>query len=103
LGEVRCLFDVASLNNKNKGGFIGRIWVEDQDYHVVRFNGSFGESLLISNYFNFDSWRTNVTSNLWLPAFVYTRAGLIRERPGCRQRCVDGDPNQQRKSEDASF
>ena len=80
LGEVRCLvFDVAPLDNKNKGGFIGRIWVEDQDYHIVRFNGSYGESLLISKYFNFDSWRTNVASNLWLPAFVYTEQGNVHD------------------------
>ena len=80
LGEVRCLvFDVSPLNNKDKGGFIGRIWVEDQDYHIVRFNGSYGESLLVSDYFNFDSWRTNVASNLWLPAFVYTEQGNVHD------------------------
>jgi hypothetical protein len=80
LGEVRCLvFDVAPLKNKDKGGFVGRIWVEDQDYHIVRFNGSYGEALLISKYFNFDSWRTNVTGNLWLPAFVYTEQGNVHD------------------------
>ena len=41
LGEVRCLtFDVDPLKNAGKGRFAGRIWVEDQDYHIVRFNGS---------------------------------------------------------------
>src|SRR5207302_10756887 len=34
LGEVRCLvFDVDPLNKKDKGRFVGRIWVEDQDFH----------------------------------------------------------------------
>jgi hypothetical protein len=78
LGEVRCLvFDIGPLRQKEKGRFVGRIWVEDQDYHIVRFNGSYGPSFLLSNYFNFDSWRTNVGSNLWLPVFVYTEQGNV--------------------------
>ena len=76
LGEVRCLvFDVQPLPNSGKGRFVGRIWVEDQDYHIVRLNGAYGGSSLTSGYFNFDSWRTNVGKNLWLPAFVYTEEG----------------------------
>src|SRR5690349_6210954 len=40
LGEVRCLvFDVTLLEKSGKGRFLGRIWVEDQDYNIVRFNG----------------------------------------------------------------
>jgi Peptidase family M48 len=78
LGEVRCLvFDVDPLPRSGKGRFVGRIWVEDQDYHIVRFNGAYGGSSLISNYFNFDSWRTNVGNNLWLPTFVYSEEGSV--------------------------
>jgi hypothetical protein len=80
LGEVRCLvFDVDPLPKSGKGRFVGRIWVEDQDYHIVRFNGAYGGSSLISNYFNFDSWRTNVGNNLWLPTFVYSEEGSVRD------------------------
>ena len=80
LGEVRCLvFDVSPVKKSDKGRFVGRIWVEDQDYHIVRFNGSYGESFLLSSYFNFDSWRTNVGTNLWLPAFVYTEQGNVHD------------------------
>src|SRR5215467_9118763 len=81
LGEVRCLvFDVEPLRNSGKGRFVGRIWVEDQDYHIVRFNGAFGGSSLTSGYFSFDSWRTNVGKNLWLPAFVYSAEGGVNDR-----------------------
>ena len=45
----------------------------------MRFNGSYGESRLVSNYFNFDSWRANVAGNLWLPAFVYTEQGNVHD------------------------
>ena len=81
LGEVRCLvFDVDPLPNSGKGRFVGRIWVEDRDYHIVRFNGAYGGSSLVSNYFNFDSWRTNVEKNLWLPAFIYSEQGSVNNK-----------------------
>jgi hypothetical protein len=73
LGEVRCLvFDVTPLKKNDKGRFLGRVWVEDQDYNVVRFNGAYGGGGHTSWYFHFDSWRSNVQKGLWLPAFVYS-------------------------------
>ena len=73
LGEVRCLvFDVTPLPRSGKGRFLGRIWVEDQDYNVVRFNGAYGGGGHTSWYFHFDSWRTNVQPGLWMPSFVYS-------------------------------
>ena len=78
LGEVRCLiFDVDPLPNAGKGRFAGRIWVEDQDYHIVRFNGSYGGSSKTSYYFNFDSWRENSGKNEWLPCFIYSEEGNV--------------------------
>ena len=73
LGEVRCLvFDVTPLEKTGKGRFLGRIWVEDQEYNVVRFNGAYGGGGHTSFYFHFDSWRANVQPGMWLPAFVYS-------------------------------
>src|ERR1700736_2859233 len=73
LGEVRCLvFDVTPTEKSNRGRFRGRIWVEDQDYHIVRFNGSYNGNGHSSWYFHFDSWRTNVQPGLWMPTFVYS-------------------------------
>ncbi len=80
LGEVRCLvFDVDPLPKAGKGRFVGRIWVEDQDYHIVRFNGAYGGSSLTSYYFNFDSWRMNAGKNQWLPAYIYSEEGGVRD------------------------
>jgi len=74
LGEVRCLvFDVTPSEKGNHGRFVGRIWVEDQEYHIVRFNGGYGGNGHSSWYFHFDSWRTNVQPGLWLPTFVYSQ------------------------------
>src|SRR4030095_11387249 len=76
LGEVRCLiFDVDPLPKTGKGRFAGRIWVEDQDYHIVRFNGAYGGSSRGSYYFNFDSWRVNSGKNEWCSAFIYSAGG----------------------------
>ena len=73
LGEVRCLvFDVTPIEKNNHGRFLGRIWVEDQDYHIVRFNGAYSGNGHSSWYFHFDSWRTNVQPAMWLPTFVYS-------------------------------
>lgn len=73
LGEVRTLvFDVTPLPKAGKGRFMGRIWVEDQDFHIVRFNGAYGGSSRTNYYFHFDSWRVNTGPNLWLPAFIYS-------------------------------
>src|SRR5882672_9552075 len=73
LGEVRTLvFDVTPTAKSGKGRFMGRIWVEDQDFHIVRFNGAYSGSSRTNYYFHFDSWRVNSGPNLWLPAFIYS-------------------------------
>jgi hypothetical protein len=72
LGEVRCLvFDVAPRDKKAAGRFIGRIWVEDRENHIVRFNGTYTNSSNTRIYFHFDSWRILVESGVWAPAFIY--------------------------------
>jgi len=73
LGEVRCLvFDVTPQEKSGKGRFLGRIWVEDQDYNIVRFNGAYSGNGHSSWWFHFDSWRTNVQPGMWMPSFVYS-------------------------------
>src|SRR5713226_620718 len=45
LGDLRCLaFDVAPKDKKAAGKFVGRIWLEDQEYRIVRFNGTYSGS-----------------------------------------------------------
>jgi Peptidase family M48 len=73
LGDVRCLvFDVIPLPKSGKGRFTGRIWVEDQDYTIARFNGTYVPRTSSSYYFHFDSWRVNAGPGLWLPAYIYS-------------------------------
>ena len=73
LGTVPTMvFDVTPATKNGTGRFFGRIWVEKGNGNVVRFNGDFaGSDKDYAEYFQFDSWRTNVQPNLWLPTSFY--------------------------------
>ncbi|HUB20635.1 MAG TPA: M48 family metalloprotease [Acidobacteriaceae bacterium] len=73
LGTVRTwVFDVRP-KEKGTGRFFGRIWVEDEDGNVVRFNGTYisNPNDETNHYFHFDSWRMNVQPGVWAPAAIY--------------------------------
>ena len=79
LGDVRCLvFDVTPNVNAGMGRFMGRIWVEDQDYHIVRFNGAYNGASRTDFYFHFDSWRVLAGQQQWLPAYIYSEEGEVK-------------------------
>jgi hypothetical protein len=67
------VFDVTPISGKRTTGrFFGRIWVETRNGNVVRFNGNFaGTEKDVTEYYHFDSWRTNVQPDLWLPTSFY--------------------------------
>jgi hypothetical protein len=73
LGDVRTLvFDVSPKPKVKGPHFEGRIWVEDQDFTMVRFNGTYLPQRRLNYYFHFDAWRMNMRPGVWLPAFVYS-------------------------------
>jgi hypothetical protein len=74
LGEVRCVvFDVTPLPDSGNGRFKGRIWAEDQNFTIVRFNGVYTPIAGVNGFnLHFDSWRLNVQPGLWLPAYVFS-------------------------------
>jgi hypothetical protein len=79
LGEARCfVFDVKPLRD-GRDGFLGRIWIDDRDYNIVRFNGiNRGADQTLSSLFrrtlsfHVDGWRVNVMPGVWLPSYVYS-------------------------------
>jgi len=80
LGEARTfVFDVKPLR-ESRDGFSGRIWIEDRDYTLIRFNGiNHGADQMLSSFFNskrlsfhVDGWRVNVMPGVWLPSYVYS-------------------------------
>ncbi len=76
LGDVRCLvFDVTPKKGSGRGRFLGRIWVEDQGYNIVRLNGTYYPAPRNSYFFHMDSWRLNLVAGYWVPAFIYSEEG----------------------------
>src|SRR5580692_6831993 len=75
LGAVRTLvFDVHPKPGTGSGRFTGRIWVEDQNGNIVRFNGTYtgpNSEDSTAHFFHFDSWRMNVQPDVWLPVAIY--------------------------------
>jgi hypothetical protein len=83
LGEVRCIaIDVAPKKDAGKGRFLGRIWIEDQDYNIVRFNGTYYPHPRASYYLHFDSWRQNLRPGVWLPSLIYSEESDLKYRLG---------------------
>jgi hypothetical protein len=87
LGESRCfVFDVKP--RRGKEGFVGRIWIEDRDYNLVRFNGaSRGSEKMLSGVFkrtlslHMDGWRVNVAPGVWVPSYVYSEETDLTASP----------------------
>jgi Peptidase family M48 len=85
LGDVRTVvFDVQPKKGA-KGTFKGRIWAEDQDFTIVRFNGTLGSSTATKMFFHFDSWREYMANGEWLPAYVYTEESGMTYLMGARK------------------
>jgi Peptidase family M48 len=81
LGEVRCLvIDVEPRKDATPGRFVGRIWVEDQGYNIVRFNGTYHSRPNTNFYLHFDSWRLNLRAGMWLPAYIYSEESDMKFR-----------------------
>jgi Peptidase family M48 len=76
LGDVRCLvFDLTPKKDSGRGRFLGRIWVEDQDFNIVRLNGTYARPTRNNYYFHMDSWRLNLIPGYWVPAYIYSEEG----------------------------
>jgi hypothetical protein len=75
LGDVSCVvLDVTPRPKSGNGRFKGRIWAEDQNLTIVRFNGVYTPVVQIKGLnLRFDSWRLNLEPGLWLPAFVFSQ------------------------------
>jgi hypothetical protein len=75
IGNVRTsVFDVRPNKKAGAGRFFGRIWVEDREGNIVRFNGTYSSNPndQDTHYYHFDSWRQNLQEGEWLPSVIYT-------------------------------
>jgi hypothetical protein len=72
LGEARCIvIDVQPREKTHKRLFTGRIWVEDREFNIVRFNGTYSGHSNYTYDLHFDSWRFNLQADVWLPSYIY--------------------------------
>ena len=76
MGDVRTLvFDVTPKKEAGRGRFLGRIWVEDQEFNIVRLNGTYAHPSRNTYYFHMDSWRLNLVPGYWVPTYIYSEEG----------------------------
>jgi hypothetical protein len=88
VGEARTIVLDVHPRANSADGFTGRIWVEDRDFNIVRFNGiSRNVDHTLSSFFqkklsfHVDSWRVNVKPGMWLPAYVYCEETELSDKP----------------------
>jgi len=81
--QTCCVYQVTPVHtprNHRKGPFfLGTIWVETDDYTIIRFNGQYVPAnhthppLIMDHWFDFQSSRIKVAPHLWLPDRVVSR------------------------------
>ncbi len=78
LGDVRTyVINVAPKKEAGSGRFVGRIWVEDKKFNIVRFNGTYSKASAGQFYMHFDSWRVNCGPDLWVPYESYSEESAL--------------------------
>jgi hypothetical protein len=86
LGDVRTyVIDVAPRKDAGDGRFFGRIWVEDRQFNIVRFNGTYVRPRAGQLYMHFDSWRVNCGPDLWMPFETYSEESDLPYAFGTRK------------------
>ena len=79
LGDVRTyVIDVSPKKTAGRGRFVGRIWVEDKEFNIVRFNGTYANAAFGQAYTHFDSWRVNCGPDLWMPFETYSEESALQ-------------------------
>jgi hypothetical protein len=68
------IFDFTPAANSHGQRFLGRIWIEDRNFNIIRFSGIFvperhfsGRKVENVRNLPFDSRRTQLSSGLWVP------------------------------------
>jgi len=86
LGDVRTyVINVNPKKNSGPGRFLGRIWVEDKEFNIVRFNGTYSQAHKNTFYIHFDSWRVNCGPDLWVPFETYSEESDLLYAAGLRR------------------
>ena len=86
LGNTNCIrLSVLPKSPRLPGDFVGDIWAETSNFHIVRLQGTFVPKRAgfvtkhlnvrgygyLGMYLHFDSWREEVAPGVWLPSRTY--------------------------------
>jgi hypothetical protein len=86
LGDVRTfVINVSPKKSAGAGRFVGRMWVEDRGFNIVRFNGTYSNPKAGEFYMHFDSWRVNTGPDLWVPFEAYSEESALPYAFGVRK------------------
>ena len=70
------VFDVApkdpkGMEKRGERYLTGRVWVEDQDYMIVKVMGKAGPEVGNNRYPHFETYRENIDGKYWFPTYTY--------------------------------
>ena len=87
------VFDVAPRDPKgmakaNERYLEGRVWVEDQDYMIVKVMGKAGPEIGDSRYPRFETYREHIDGKYWFPTYTYADDVLSFPNGDIRMRMV---------------
>ena len=73
---------------KGERYFEGRIWVDDQDFQIVKVTGQAVPETEEHQYPHFESYRENIDGKYWFPTYVYADDTLEFKRNSQRIRVI---------------
>lgn len=57
--------------------FLGRVWVEDQNLHIVKSRGKGVPETKINKFPNVETWREEINGRYWFPTYSYADEELV--------------------------
>jgi hypothetical protein len=63
--------DPKAFERSKQRFFAGRVWVEDQDYMIVKVNGKAGPEVGSQRFPRFETYREHVDGKFWFPTYTY--------------------------------
>lgn len=70
------MFDIApkdpsGMAKRGERYLTGRVWVEDQEYMIVKVTGKAGPEVGNNRYPHFETYRENIDGKYWFPTYTY--------------------------------
>jgi hypothetical protein len=80
--------DTAGMAKRGERYLIGRVWVEDRDYMIVKVSGQAGPESKDHQYPKFETYRENIDGKYWFPTYTYADDILEFEKNDVHMRMI---------------